>query len=114
MCNHADETTAKVNYSGSTGVSYPQEPQAQEVPAFGRGGMGSIGRSVFTNENIISHHTPDHVQLLKIGTIRAAALNFMNAIDANCPPSADASDAKRKVREAMMTANAAIVLNGLV
>jgi hypothetical protein len=42
-----------------------------------------------------------------------AAKNFAEVILANCPSGADRSDAIRKIREARMTANAAIALNGL-
>jgi len=67
-----------------------------------------------SNRFITQHHAPSYEEIKSIANIRLAAENFMNAIDANCPPSADASDAKRKVREAMMTANASIVLRGCV
>jgi len=67
-----------------------------------------------TNEDVVSHHSPDREQIQRITTIRAAARNFLDAIDQNCGRCADATAAKRKVREAMMTANAAIVLNGAV
>lgn len=67
-----------------------------------------------SNYDVTSHHAPDHAQIQQITTIRAAARNFLDAIDANCPRCADATAAKRKVRDAMMTANASIVLNGMI
>jgi hypothetical protein len=66
------------------------------------------------NEYIVGHHSPDREQIQRITTIRAAARNFLDAIDANCGSCADATAAKRHVREAMFTANAAIALNGLI
>lgn len=71
-------------------------------------------RAFPSNEEIVSHHSPGPEEIQRITTIRAAARNFLDAIDANCPRSADADAAKRHVREAMMTANAAIVLHGLI
>jgi len=68
----------------------------------------------YENRHIVAHHSPDRDQIQRITAIRQAALNFLDVIDANCPRCADATAAKRKVREAMMTANAAIVLNGSI
>ena len=53
-------------------------------------------------------HKPSAEQILRIEHVRAAARNFWHVIEAYCPPSADRSAAQRKVREAMMTANASI------
>lgn len=77
---------------------------------------GVVGQPIprHSNDELTSHHSPYPEQIQRISTIRAAAHNFLDAIDANCPPCADAADAKRKVREAMMTANASIVLNGMI
>lgn len=71
-------------------------------------------RAAPTNDEIVSHHIPTPEEIRRIETIRAAARNFLDAIDSNCPGCVDATDAKRKVREAMMTANAAIALRGLI
>jgi hypothetical protein len=65
------------------------------------------------NYEITRHHAPDDDGIRRITNIRIAAKQFLDAIDDNVPPSADQSAAKRKVREAMMTANAAIVLKGV-
>ncbi len=67
-----------------------------------------------TNEEICQYHSPDNLGIQHINTIRAAAVNFLNAIDANCPPCADSVQAKSYVRVAMMLANAAIALDGAV
>lgn len=61
---------------------------------------------------LFSYHRPTEDQLPKYQAIRTAAKNFAETILNNTPPGADQSDALRKVREAMMTANAAIALNG--
>lgn len=70
-----------------------------------------------TKDNIhevVTYHAPDADQIASISNIRAAAETMLEAIVLNCPPCADTTAATRKVREAMMTANAAIVLKGVV
>jgi len=62
---------------------------------------------------LFSYHPPNEVTIPKLVGINQAAKNFAEVILQNCPPSADRSDAIRKIREARMTANAAIALNGL-
>ena len=70
-----------------------------------------------TLENIgevVTYHAPDAEQLEHYAEIRFAASNFIQVILLNTPECADQTAAIRKVREAMMTANAAIALRGLV
>ena len=62
---------------------------------------------------LFSYHPPTHETLPKFAAINQAAKNFAEVILQNCPPSADRSAAIRQIREARMTANAAIALNGL-
>lgn len=63
-------------------------------------------------ENWFTHHDPTYEQTPKYESIRAAGLNLAEVILDNTLPSADQSAAIRKVREAVMTANAAIACNG--
>ena len=70
--------------------------------------------AVDKNQEITRHHAPTAEGLKQISNIRAAAKHFLDAIDANCPPCADTQFAKRLVRMAMMQANGAIVLDGMV
>lgn len=63
-------------------------------------------------DHVFSYHSPKAGQPEKYEAIRNAGRYLAAAIVANCPPSADRSDAIRKVREAVMTANAAIALEG--
>lgn len=56
-----------------------------------------------------SYQAPDYQDVSRIREIREAARRFADVIHANTPGSADQSAAIRLVREAMMTANAAIV-----
>lgn len=63
-------------------------------------------------ENLFSYHAPDEHQAFSYDTIRAAAKEFAYAIEYNCPESPDRTDAIRKVREAVMMANASIATGG--
>ena len=49
---------------------------------------------------------------VQMANIRIAALELARVIENNSPPSPDQTTAIRKVREAMMTANAAIACGG--
>ena len=65
-------------------------------------------------KDIVSYHAPDQEGLDNIARIRVSALFFIETIIDCTPKCADQSAAIRKVREAMMTANAAIVLKGAI
>ena len=67
--------------------------------------------SVPTNgkiQNWFTYHPPTQEDVEYYREIRDAGMNLAKVIDEVCPPSADTSAAIRKVREAVMTANAAI------
>lgn len=57
-----------------------------------------------------TYHAPRPDQIPRYQELRDAGKQLAIAISRCCPPSADASAALRKVREAVMTANAAIAL----
>jgi hypothetical protein len=63
-------------------------------------------------ENWFTYHAPEPDQISKYGIIRDAGLNLARTILDNTPSSADQANAIRKVREAVMTANAAIACKG--
>jgi hypothetical protein len=71
-------------------------------------------------EDIFTYHAPDKTtsegqkQLVAYAEIRAKALELAETIIDLTPVCADQQDALRKVREAVMTANAAVALQGLV
>lgn len=70
-----------------------------------------------TRENlhdVIRYQAPTEEQVSNITEIRNSSIGLIAAILDGCPDCADRTAAIRKVREAMMTANAAIVLNGKV
>ena len=65
-----------------------------------------------TLENWFTYHAPSRDQLTAYAKLRSAALDFAKAINDLVPDSADKTAAIRKVREAVMTANAAIACGG--
>ena len=63
-----------------------------------------------TLTSLFTFHPPTGDQPDRYVAIRAAADVFARVIIESCPPCADRSVAIRKVREAVMTANASIAL----
>lgn len=63
-------------------------------------------------DNWFSYHAPNDLQREQYEILRAAALQFAAVILDQTPASADQTTAIRKVREAVMTANAAIACGG--
>ena len=65
-------------------------------------------------ENIFRYHAPSGDDPAKYEAIRTAGKALAYAIAENTPKCADQTAAIRKVREAVMTANAAVALKGTV
>jgi hypothetical protein len=63
---------------------------------------------------LFKYHEPTPAKLEQYQSLRRAAYDFANAILAQTPECADQQAALRLVREALMTANAAIALDGMV
>lgn len=63
-------------------------------------------------DNWFSYHAPEGEDPKKYEAIRAAGKALAEVIVRNTPASADQAAAVRKVREAVMTANAAIACKG--
>lgn len=63
-------------------------------------------------KEIFRHHPPTPEQVVKYEKLRAAALAFAETIVELTPPCPDQTTAVRHVRDAVMTANAAIALGG--
>ncbi len=63
---------------------------------------------------MFEYHRPSEDQVDRYTEIREKAKELARVILTLCPPCADRSAAIRKVREAMMTANASIALHGTV
>jgi hypothetical protein len=62
--------------------------------------------------HVFTYQSPNPEQISKMQEIRAMALSLGHLLLKHCPRSADRSAAIRKLRECVMTANAAIVLDG--
>lgn len=67
--------------------------------------------SVETLDDLVTYHPPRPDQIPRYGSIRTAARELIRVILEQCPDCADRAAAVRKVREGMMTANAAIALS---
>lgn len=63
--------------------------------------------------DIFSYHAPTGTQPGQYEAIRGAAKAFAQVLIENTPQCADQTAAVRKLRECVMTANAAIALNGV-
>lgn len=63
-------------------------------------------------DNWFMYHRPEGNDPEKYEKIRAAGKAFATVIVENTPPSADQTASVRKVREAVMTANAAVACKG--
>lgn len=63
-------------------------------------------------DNWFSYYTPDADQLVAYAKLRSAAREFGGVINDLVPESADKTAAVRKLRECVMTANAAIACGG--
>ena len=63
-----------------------------------------------TLDEIFTYHAPTADQVLRYARIREGAFAFAKVVRDNCPVSADRTDAMRKLREVVMTANASIAL----
>lgn len=78
---------------------------------------GVLGRaedkSSYIVEQLFSYHPTNPSTGPKYDNIREAAKYFAKVIIVNTPPGSDRSAAIRKLREAVMTANAGIALCGL-
>lgn len=62
--------------------------------------------------HLFTYHPPTEGDIPKYHDIREAGLAFARVVDRCCPPGADTSTAIRKIREAVMTANAAVACCG--
>lgn len=67
---------------------------------------------IFDLEHLFSYHPPTEGQPEKYVRIRDAAKAYALVVLECTPPSADQSDAIRKIRESVMTANSAVSLDG--
>lgn len=61
-------------------------------------------------DELFTYHSPTPEQIEKLALVRNTARELADVIVMACPRSADRSAAIRKLRDAVMTANASIVL----
>lgn len=81
----------------------------------GYGQQAMAGREKSAEEiisDLFTYHPPTPTAAQSYETIRDAAKHLALVIWKNCPYGADRTAAIRKLRETVMTANAAIALNG--
>jgi len=64
-------------------------------------------------DDLFTYHAPDATQAAQYEAIRQGAKAFAYIALANSPTSADQTAAIRKLRECVMTLNAAIALKGI-
>ena len=79
-------------------------------------GQAVAGREKSAEEiisDLFTYHPPTPTATQAYETIRDAAKHLALVIWKNCPYGADRTAAIRKLRETVMTANAAVALNGL-
>lgn len=65
-------------------------------------------------EDVFTYHAPDADQIVTYEKLRSSARGFAQAILELTPTCADQQAAVRLVREALMTANAAVALKGRI
>lgn len=65
-------------------------------------------------EHVLTYQPCNPEQDVHYDAIRKAAVEFMKTVLAHTPKCADQSATVRLIREARMTANAAIALNGII
>ena len=106
-----DDLEAEGEEVGSTNpvsTTNSEDPMSQQQTAAG------AGRPV-TDEQLhhwFTYHAPSGSQLEAYQAVRDAGKAFATVIRDHCPPGPDTTTAIRKVREAVMTANAAIACDG--
>jgi hypothetical protein len=87
--------------------------QAAYADATGYAGTSRLRTMAETLEELFKYHPPTAEEVKAYAAINQAAKNFAYIVLDNCPYCADTKDAVRKIREARMTANAAIALRGV-
>jgi len=75
------------------------------------GEVSTIGPDRDVIDELFTYHAPNDKQKEAYEEIRGAAKDLARVIDRVCPGGPDRSTAIRKVREAVMTANASIATN---
>lgn len=101
----SDKCTATGPLKGTDGGAF-------HGPSYEQGVKDGIRRSFDPIEDIFTYHAPNIEQSVKYENIREGAKFFAKILVKNMPYCSDQRAAIRKLREAVMTANAAIALEG--
>lgn len=117
MCYDQEKTQAPIEtIGGQIGFDPRHEREINEKRMAFQGNAG-CGRPLMTEAQTLAelfkYHAPTPETLPKYAAINQAAKNFAEVVLQNCPSSADRSAAIRLIRDARMTANASVALNGL-
>lgn len=116
-CGESIPEEEVLTFYGSLAHEYPAEDgepmPCGEVKELKGGLMPDLSDPAVI-EDIFTYHKPEGDQPAKYEAIRNAAKDFAKVLVANTPKCADQSAAVRLLREAVMTANAAIALKGSV
>jgi hypothetical protein len=120
--DEANPATADDLAGGQDKVDAPALGIAEAFLAAGHGALNvplasplrdaPVRAATFDPEHVFRYHAPTAEQVARYARIREAAKVLAYTILADTPASADQSAALRLVREAVMTANAAVALNG--
>jgi hypothetical protein len=101
-----DECNEKAYIGG--GIAAQQASSQFHEPSYRDGFNDGVRKSIDPIDDVFTYHAPNAEQLVKYQALREAAKHFARIIQQNTPYCADQIAALRKVREAVMTANAAI------
>jgi len=91
---------------------YRDTDPRSDIPAVGNAATNACYSPEAWLNELFRYHPPRLEQQTKYAAVRSAAKHFAEVVMANVPPCADQQDAIRKIREAVMTANAGIALDG--
>lgn len=106
----------KLLRAGQDGPAEWRSPEAQGVHSPKVAGSNPVSATNNTEgtmsqlEEFFTYHAPSEDQQTRLQEIRKSALALAIVIEANAPACADRTAAIRKLREAVMTANAAVVI----
>lgn len=97
---------------GTAASANAQPDSALDAEGSARGNFVLDAATEETLKYLFTYHAPTDAEILKLKMVRESGLEFARNIMAACPRCADRSAAIRHLREAIMTANASIVLDG--
>lgn len=109
------EGNEKLGYSEEARRFKAQVDAQDRVAGYGipsDGNANTLSVDMILNE-LFTYHPATLEQMPAYKTIREAGRHMVKLILELCPPCADRSDAIRKVREAVMTANQSVACRGL-